>query len=549
MNPTLSQSDARIASAVLLSSRPTQRERPWAAYTFALILAAAVANVLYLFVSPLDLSPDEAHYWDWSRHLAWSYYSKGPFIAWLIRGSCELFGNPVVAIRLPAVMCNAIMLLALAQLARRTLGSPRLAFLFVAAVLTLPPIAAGAVLTTIDAPFLCCWAWALVFVHRAIFDDGSRSWHAAGGVLLLGTLTKYTMLAFPALVGLYLFVDRTRRPLLFARGFRRMTLTGLVGLLPILVWNATHDWLGLWHLFGQAGLATGPKIGFKWYGPFDYVGGQFAFLAGYWFCVWAAAAWAFRPSRARDPQLAFLWWLSVPLVLAMLPFSLRVKVQPNWPATAYLPGVILAVAWLRRQFACDSTAYRRLVLACLVVGTLASVSLAVVARFPQLALPLFAKFAAEPTDDQLAPVRNLDPTARLRGWKHLAGEVDKLRELARSEDGQEPLIGAMVWTLPGELGFYCRGNPQVYTFGAALSDRFSQYDVWRPNPVADAQAFRGRTFVYVGEKMPDMNAVFERYDGPYRVEYRENGVTVGGWKVWIARGYRGFPATAKRTMY
>ena len=27
------------------------------------------------------------HYWDWSRHLDWSYYSKGPLVAWLIRGS------------------------------------------------------------------------------------------------------------------------------------------------------------------------------------------------------------------------------------------------------------------------------------------------------------------------------------------------------------------------------------------------------------------------------------------------------------------------------
>ncbi|QEL15247.1 ArnT family glycosyltransferase [Limnoglobus roseus] len=521
----------------------------WSAAVYLLILAAAVLNTLYLFVSPLDLSPDEAHYWDWSRHLAWSYYSKGPFVAWLIRGSCELFGNTVFAVRLPAVLCSTLMLVALDRLARRTLGSAKLSFWLVAVVLTLPPISAGAVLTTIDAPFLCCWSWALVFVHRAIFENDDRSWTRAGIVLAVGTLTKYTMLAFPVLIGLFLIVDHSRRPTLFGCGFRRMTFLGCLGLIPILVWNATHDWLGLWHLFGQAGLATGPKIGFKWYGLLDYLGGQFAFLVGYWFCVWLAAAWTFRPGREANPHFAFLWWLSVPLVLMMLPFSLRVKVQPNWPATAYLPGIVLAVAWLRRQFEGESKIYRRLVIACLALGILASLTLTIVARFPRLALPLFAKLAAEPTDDQLAPVRNLDPTARLRGWRYLAGEVDKLRDLVRSEDGQESLTGAMVWTLPGELGFYCEGNPQVYTFGVALSDRFSQYDVWRPNPVADAQAFCGRTFVYVGEKMPDMNAVFERCDGPYRVEYRENGVTVGGWKLWIARGYRGFPTSHKLSQY
>ena len=59
-----------------------------------LIVAAAVLRLLYLaFDCPLDLAPDEAHYWDWSRHLDWSYYSKGPLVAWLIRASCDLFGG------------------------------------------------------------------------------------------------------------------------------------------------------------------------------------------------------------------------------------------------------------------------------------------------------------------------------------------------------------------------------------------------------------------------------------------------------------------------
>src|SRR5271155_403291 len=59
-----------------------------------LILGVTVAHLLYLGIRcPIDLAPDEAHYWDWSRHLDWSYYSKGPLVAWLIRLSCDLFGS------------------------------------------------------------------------------------------------------------------------------------------------------------------------------------------------------------------------------------------------------------------------------------------------------------------------------------------------------------------------------------------------------------------------------------------------------------------------
>ena len=74
----------------LVATMPARMCRVLAA---VLILGAAALHVGYLtWNCPLDLAPDEAHYWDWSRHLDWSYYSKGPLVAWLIRASCELVG-------------------------------------------------------------------------------------------------------------------------------------------------------------------------------------------------------------------------------------------------------------------------------------------------------------------------------------------------------------------------------------------------------------------------------------------------------------------------
>ena len=85
----------------------------------------------------------------------------------------------------------------------------------------------------------------------------------------------------------------------------------------------------------------------------------------------------------------------------------------------------------------------------------------------------------------------------------------------------------MTWTIPGELAFYCDGHPPAYSLGLALADRHSQYDLWRPDPVADAQAFRGRTFVYVGDVIPV--AAFDRIEPPARVVHAESGVPVAVW--------------------
>src|SRR5436309_5406627 len=100
----------------------------WRGGALALILLASVFHVLYLTHDcPLDLAPDEGHYWDWSRHLDWSYYSKGPLVAWLIHASCYLFGDwsrnlvgsEMLAVRWPAIVCGSLMLTGLFVLTAR----------------------------------------------------------------------------------------------------------------------------------------------------------------------------------------------------------------------------------------------------------------------------------------------------------------------------------------------------------------------------------------------------------------------------------------------
>src|SRR5881398_1203766 len=69
----------------------------------AWLLAWAVVNIVYLNrFCPIDLSGDEAQYWDWSRQLELSYYSKGPLVAYIIRTSCAIFGETMPAVRYPA---------------------------------------------------------------------------------------------------------------------------------------------------------------------------------------------------------------------------------------------------------------------------------------------------------------------------------------------------------------------------------------------------------------------------------------------------------------
>jgi hypothetical protein len=254
---------------------------------------------------------------------------------------------------------------------------------------------------------------------------------------------------------------------------------------------------------------------------------QAAVLVGVWLVAWGRAV--------LDPaaRTSLLWWLSVPVWLAFAVASLSAKPQANWPAAAYLTGLPLAVGWAMSAWP------RRTLHLAMALGTLVGLA----ARFPQPVRPVFAAVAGSPTADRPAPVRRLDPTARLAGWRQLAAAVDRVREQVRAETGEEPLVAGMDWTLPGELAFYCGGRPVVYCFAAAAGGRHSQYDVWRPNPAADAQAFRGRAFVYVGELNPRIRGGFDRVGSPVEVAASDGGIPVGRWVVRACYGFRGFPAT------
>src|SRR5438094_9183584 len=137
---------------------PSGRVWPWRLLAAALILVSSALHVAYLAHDcPLDLAPDEAHYWDWSRHLDWSYYSKGPLVAYLIRFSVtvagawseRLTGNCMLAVRLPAVACGSLLLFGLYVLTRQIYGRASLGAGVVVVALTMPVVAAGSVLMTI----------------------------------------------------------------------------------------------------------------------------------------------------------------------------------------------------------------------------------------------------------------------------------------------------------------------------------------------------------------------------------------------------------------
>jgi hypothetical protein len=526
----------------------------------SLILGAAALHLAYLaYECPLDLAPDEAHYWDWSRpeHLDWSYYSKGPLIAYLIRGGCAVAGswsvahtgNLALAVRLPAVLCGSLLLLSLYVLTVQVYRSEVLALAVVALALTLPLIAVGSSLMTIDAPYTCCWGWALVLGYRAIFRGSTWAWPLLGVVLGLGMLAKYTMIVWIPSAALFLVTTPAYRRVLWTRGFGCMVAVAGLCCLPILIWNAQHHWVTFRHVLGLSGMADDPTPAgephIHWLGPLRYLGGQCALLLGYWFIVWATAMIASRPGREQDEGVRYLWWLSAPMFLMFLAFSPKTDGgEMNWPVTAYLSGLVLSAAWLGRQFDDPRRWYRTCTALNLALAGALGLAVTVFMHHSEWLYPLLTSLVGPPTATNPFPLRRVDPTCRLRGWRMLAAEVDSLRARLRQEEGQEPVLAGSTWSMPGLLGVYCTGHPQAYSLGLITGDRHSQYDCWL-NPLANGAAFKGRTFIVVNGDEDVLRAAFAQVT-TMEARHEEKGQPIASWRLSVCRNFcRPFPQPPK----
>jgi hypothetical protein len=445
------------------------------------------------------------------------------------------------AVRLPAVLCGAGLLAGLYVLTYQTFRSDRLALAIMLAALSMPAVNLCSLVMTIDAPFLCCWCWALVFGRWAMIDGHQWAWPATGFLVALGILAKYTMALWLVSAGLFLLFTPVHRHALFQSRFWVMVAVAALSAVPVLYWNSQNDWVTFRHVAVQAGVVESKKsTGIRWFGPLEYAGIQFLVLLGFWFVAWVMAMVRYRPRVGASPATTYLWWMSAPTFVVFGLSSIRASGQPNWPVAAYLSGAVLIAGLLAELIQARS---RRRLLNAIYATVLLGVLLTVLAHDTRIVTRLIVRWVPEESPNRPTPLRSYDPAMRLKGGRALCAQLDAIRALVRDSDAQEPILVGSRWDQPGLMGFYCAGHPQAYSFGLILRiDRHSQYDHWRPNPVDDAQAFRGRTFLVVGGGDPralDPDA-FESVSAPLELVYREHGKAIVRWPVFICRGYRGF---------
>lgn len=488
------------------------------------ILALFVLLSLYTLGS-LGLGLDEAYYWYWAKHPALGYVDHPPMVAWMIGLSTALGGDALFFVRF-----GGFLLLwsgfAFAFATARALFPDTdrgLAWEYLL-VLNLTLIFPGASLVqTIDTPLFASWMAALYFGARVVARQDARAWYGMGICLGLGMLSKYTMVLLGPGMLLFLLFTREQRHWLGRKEPWLAALLALAVFSPVLVWNLQYDWVSFSFQLNQ-GFSSGEKPMLSKLSR--YFTEQAAIISPLLFLAFLTYGILGSAKGIREQQVSYLYlgWLSWPIILFFAFTTARgAQAEANWPAPAYVAGLLLAWAVFHRHFA-GRTAHRRTMSFVLIVSLLLILSIRGHLAFHWLPIP--------PDKDRLR---------EFVGWQALGKRVAQVIQDHSSPKG---------WFLAGDKGttlalaVYYTGNR--YTgIDLAIPQRYLFLD----DPNHD---LKGKNAVLLGQDSAATRAFFGRYFrqvteiGPYEHHYKSTPVPKYDTHLYLGEGFLGNWAAFER---
>ena len=432
---------------------------------------------------------DEAWYWQESRHPEWGYSDLPPLTAWLIAAGEAVLGHGTLAMRAPFLALGALLPLAVVRIASDLFNDTD-AWCAGLLVLGLPLLGTLGIFALPDVPLTFASALALLAVERAARSHNLRDWALLGVALAFAWLAHYRAAMLVA-AGLAFFALTPRgRTLWRDPGLWLALAIMCLGIVPTLVFNATHHWAALdfqlvqrnpWNFHVDA--LVQPLEQTLVCTPLVY-----ALLL---WALWRVMLKSVRPERSaigakskgigvstsfaaqttlnasgseNAPWDLLLCCAAVPILayFALGLFADDTRFRVHWPLPGYLPLLIVLPALLRESKIAMGFRFAAFVL--LALGS-------------ALAFAYLGMAAIPGGADALARMKAFPQ--QFVGWREAAAET---RALLAQPKFADSILVADNFMLAAELDFALGGSRPVYTLNHPINikhGRAPQLAIWR----------------------------------------------------------------------
>ncbi len=298
---------------------------------FVLSLIKTVLVLLLILSGWIHLSPDEAQYWTWSRHLDFGYYSKPPGIAYQIAFGTSFFGATELGVRFGSLVIGFIMPFLIYKLGKAADLTEDESF-WAAFIWCLTPLGfMGSFFAITDVGMILFWTLALYILLKE--GVGNKF----GIAIALGALFKFPIyFLWPITV----FYEKPNAKWVKAIGL------SLIGLIPTLIWNIQNEFVTFRHVGatlpgGTSAVQSGGNF-------FAFIGSQIALFSPVIFILLILCFLYTRKNVFPRPVL-FLGFSSILIITIGAFISIFTKVQGNWIDFAY-PGACPFIAYAAIRF-------------------------------------------------------------------------------------------------------------------------------------------------------------------------------------------------------
>ncbi len=400
---------------------------------------------LYLSAS-LQLHPDEAYYWLWSRHPDISYFDHSPMVAYFIWFT-TLFSKSELWVRLSGTITTLLISVLVWQLAMRMFASALVAAASVMLFNAYPLSTLGMIVMTPDVPLFLFWSLSVSIFWQLVQSGRAGWWYLLGVSFGLALLSKYTAVLLLPSVFVFLVLTEERRWLRTVHPYLALLL-GLLCFVPVVYWNSQHAWISFAFQFNHG-------LGGQHYSLdhlFEYLGGQLL-IAGPLVLLLGAYA-CISSLRRGDKGLLFLTIFSLPIIVFFGFTSLKKMAEPNWTIFAYFAfSVLVSKCFLDNA----SRVKQALWGAALLLSLVVSATITLQARFSLIPLAGFS--------EKLAIA---DATNSFYGWRELGQELQKIPGMQ--------FVVTPSHQLSSEVAYYTNEKLLIQVDERA---RASQFSVWR----------------------------------------------------------------------
>lgn len=401
----------------------------------------------------VELSGDEAHYALYGANLDWSYFDHPPLVGWL-NAIVLYFSQSNFALRVLPILMFAGANLVIYRLAIDLFpeSNPWIGFISVAILQSGVLFQITSLAMIPETPLLVFSLLAMLSFWKAIQNNSITQWMFVGLFFGLAGLSKYT--AVTLVITALLFVHFSRQwKIIRMPGPWIAFLISFALILPVLYWNAVHDWISfkyqLGHGFHKPEWTAGrffitQLAQFAVYSPGIYILGFWALISG--FRQW------------HHPGIKLILAFTLPVFILFGWGGGYEESLPHWTSLAWAGLSPLTAHWLMINWKKPW------------VKTVAWLS-----GFYSLILILFIHSLLFYPWLSLPEDKNI--LRDVYGWRDAAEKASSLKKEMAKSPGDKPVTMVNNWSLASHLAWYSYPEPLI------VSDtRVDQFDYWYGGP-------------------------------------------------------------------